>query len=145
MTIKHRSSNSLAAAGMCFSKGLKSTEADMQPDLDLVYEMLDRKIRVQDLIEDAVAFAAGGSYGQSVDDFLRWYCMRGVQTSKIDVSDEIKRPKWCSICCQDGHDEKDCCIKTIPTAPHSVADCYWCGKGGFKTEEERKEHTSRCY
>jgi len=81
----------MAAAGTCFRKSPLTTEDGLKPDSDLVFEMLDRKIRVQDLVIVIDSIRSGFTLPFNklleVRDLASWYGQR-VQMSKIDVSDE---------------------------------------------------------
>lgn len=57
-----------------FRKGTKPTEAEMQPDMDLVYEMRDRRVRVQDLLDYLLPMA--GTNSEAVDNLLEYWRLR---------------------------------------------------------------------
>lgn len=90
MTENKHSSPINDAAAMCFRKRLTPvTEENLKADSDLVFEMLDRKIRVHDLLD--ALLRSKGTMPQNVDSLLRWEAVRQrqpVKVSKIDVSGE---------------------------------------------------------
>lgn len=62
--------NSLCA--WLFRKGKEAsqtTEASFEPDMDLVYEMTDRKIRVQDVLD----YFLIGEVSPDIRAFMEWY------------------------------------------------------------------------
>jgi len=63
-----QSKNSICA--WLFRKGKEACEASFEPDMDLAYEMFDRKIRVQDLLDACVSNA---TLSTDINNFLNWY------------------------------------------------------------------------
>lgn len=47
----------------------QTTEASFEPDMDLVYEMTDRKIRVQELLDCFLA----GAVTPEIAELINWY------------------------------------------------------------------------
>lgn len=61
-----------------FRKGGKVCEDSFLPDMDLVHEMMDRKLRVQDLLDYVVATHPRE---EEVTNFLDWYKLRHSSSS----------------------------------------------------------------
>lgn len=62
-------------SSMCawlFRKGKEANEASFEPDMDLVYEMMDRKIRVHDLIN----YTLGRDVDSKTASFINWFQSR---------------------------------------------------------------------
>ena len=63
-----QSKNSICA--WLFRKGKEACEASFEPDMDLAYEMFDRKIRVQDLLDE---FISDTTMSPKLCNFFSWY------------------------------------------------------------------------
>lgn len=73
MITKRHGESTADMCRMCFRNSWKVTEAGMQPDIDLVHEMLDRGIRVQDLLYSLFPLA---NKDPKVEGLIQWYANR---------------------------------------------------------------------
>lgn len=62
-----QSKNSICA--WAFRKGKEACEASFEPDMDLAYEMYDRKVRIQDVLD----YFLIGEVGSDIRAFMEWY------------------------------------------------------------------------
>lgn len=79
--------------------GEPTTEASLQPDADLMWEMNDRGLRVQDLIEALAAIHVDTWITDITDDrvafFVEWYTTRLPADSSSPPSSVEKSPDTC--------------------------------------------------